>query len=129
MISVATSISIHVGMSDCPHRRFLVEALERQSAEVPIYFGKAVGRGFYVDAETNAPVFSMERTRCPVLFLQGGKDNLWRRSDAWMGWQAMLRAGLPAKYVDLPEGDHGLDNVVEACARECLGWLREISVL
>jgi len=129
VISVATCISIHVGMSDSPHRRFLSEALARGSDEVPPYFGKTVGRAFYVDAETGAPVFDMPKTRCPVFFLQGADDNPWRRSDAWMGWQVMLHAGLPVKYKEVPGGDHGLDNRADLCAEEILGWLREIGIL
>ena len=129
VISVATSLSIHVGMNDSPHRRFLTEALARGSEEVPMYFGKKVGRAFYIDAELHAPIFDMPKTRCPVFFLQGAEDNLWRRSDAWMGWQAMLRAGLPVKYLEVAGGDHGLDARADLCARESLGWLREIKIL
>ena len=41
----------------------------------------------------------------------------------------MLRAGLPVKYLEVAGGDHGLDARADLCARESLGWLREIKIL
>jgi len=129
VISVATCLSVHVGMNDSPVRRGMQELLVEKTGVIPDYFGKKVSEKFYIDSICNAPVFRMAETKCPVFFLQGTKDNLWRRSDAWIGHEALLRAGLPTKYVEVVGGDHGLSEHTAQGVAESMQWLRELGMV
>jgi dipeptidyl aminopeptidase/acylaminoacyl peptidase len=129
VISVATCLSLHVGMGDSPVRRAMQDLLEDQTGEIPEYFGKKVAAKFYTDSVCNAPIFRMEQTKCPIFFLQGTKDNIWRRSDAWLGFEALKRCGLPAKYKEVVNGDHGLSEHAAECVSECMNWLNEIGIV
>lgn len=129
VISIATCLSIHVGMNDSPVRRAMEALLVENSRKVPDYFGKKVTKKFYIDSLCNAPVFRMNQTKCPVFFLQGAKDNLWRRSDAWIGHETLKRACLPTKYLEIAGGDHGLSEGARKGTAESLKWLRELGIL
>jgi len=68
----------------------------------------------------------MIEIQCPVLFLQGGDDNPWRCADARLGYDLMKRNGLPATHIEIPGGDHGLDNVFEQAVCHSFDWLTTI---
>jgi dipeptidyl aminopeptidase/acylaminoacyl peptidase len=129
VISIATCLTIHVGMSDSPVRRSMQELLVEKTGVIPEYFGKKVTGKFYIDSICNAPVFGMNQTKCPIFFLQGTKDNIWRRSDAWIGHEALKRAELPTKYKEIVDGDHSLSEHMREGVTESMNWLREIGIL
>jgi pimeloyl-ACP methyl ester carboxylesterase len=129
VISVATCLGLYMNMPAGPGK-VLVDNWETLSgggtAEV---FGVPLRIDFFKDFVGKAPVYRLESISCPVFFLQGGADNIWRRSDARIGFELMRRKGLPAKHLEIKGGNHNLDNVPEACAREAVQWLGEIGIL
>lgn len=129
VISVATCLSVHVGMSDSPVRRCMQELLVDKTGVIPEYFGKKVTDKFYIDSVCNAPIFRMNQTKCPIFFLQGTKDNIWRRSDAWLGHEELKRAGLPTKYKEIIDGDHNLSEHMSEGVAETMQWLHEIGIV
>jgi len=85
-------------------------------------------KDFFIDSIANAPVHALleEKITCPVLFLQGLKDNAFRISDARLAYDIMHRVNLPAKYIEYPEGGHGLDEVAEEATADLFDWLLKI---
>jgi dipeptidyl aminopeptidase/acylaminoacyl peptidase len=129
VVSIATCLGLYINMPNCPGRvlaEHIDSLVDGGTADV---FGVPFGLGFFKDFIGKAPIYNLGSISCPVFFLQGGADNVWRRSDAWLGYQVMQRHGLPVKYVELEDGNHGLDNVAERCAEEIVKWLEEIRIL
>jgi pimeloyl-ACP methyl ester carboxylesterase len=85
--------------------------------------------GFFLDAVGNAPIYRIGEITCPVLFLQGTADNAKRRGDALMGHEYMQRANRRSWHVEIPGGNHDIDNLVEQRAAAIRTWLQEISLL
>lgn len=130
VVSIATCISVHVGMPDSSPARVLAADLETLVAGGrATYFGNEVDLAFFRDYIGGAPVYRLPDLTCPVLFLQGADDNLWRRNDARLGYEGMLAAGLPARYVEIEGGDHGLDAGREVAVDALVAWLRELGVV
>lgn len=131
VISTATCLGAFIGMPN-PPGRILAEHLDELAAGKTVeLFGTPFGREFYHDFLTKAPVYDLrdlsmsgERALCPVFFLQGAIDNVWRRTDAWLGHQLLKARG--SKHFEMENGDHGLDSVAEAAAQEAFSWLQEI---
>ena len=129
IVSVATCLSLHVGMGDPPIRRGMQEILKHKTGNIPPYHGKKVSEAFYIDSVAESPIFNMQATRCPIFFMQGSRDNFWRQADAWMGYQALRQYDLPAKYLLVKGGDHWLSGHSQFCAEQTLEWLRELGIL
>ncbi|MFZ3386797.1 MAG: CocE/NonD family hydrolase [Candidatus Hydromicrobium sp.] len=129
VVSVATCLGLFIAMPDGPGR-VLVEhwdtLVKGGMAEV---FGVPFSIDFFKDFIGKAPAYNLKTISCPVFFLQGAADTVWRRSDAWIGFQVMQKNGLAVKYLEIEGGDHGLDNVPEQSAQEVINWLKEIRVL
>lgn len=126
-ISVATCVGAFIGMPT-PPARLLVNHLDEltQGKQVEV-FKTPFGIEFFRDFLEEAPVYSLKSIPCPVFFLQGGRDNPWRRTDAWLGYLLLKEKG--AKYLELEDGDHGLDTAPERGAAETLAWLESIGIL
>jgi pimeloyl-ACP methyl ester carboxylesterase len=84
---------------------------------------------FFLDAVGNAPIYRIGEITCPVLFLQGLADNAKRRGDALMGHEYMQRAKRRSTLVEVPGGNHELDNVVEQRTASIRSWLQEIGMI
>ncbi len=131
VISTATCLGAFIGMPN-PPGRILAEHLDELAAgKTAELFGTPFGREFFHDFLTKAPVYglralsdSSEKIICPVFFLQGAADNVWRRTDSWLGYQLLKAKG--AKYLEMENGDHGLDTVADAAAQEAFAWLQSI---
>lgn len=124
VISTATCLGAFIGMPN-PPGRILVEHLdELASGKTTDLFGTQFPLEFYRDFLGNAPVYDLRSIKCPVFFLQGAVDNVWRRTDSWLGYQLLKAKG--AKYLEMENGDHGLDTVADAAAKEAFAWLQEI---
>ena len=98
------------------------------AAERRPLFGVEFEKEFFIDDISNAPVHALleGKITCPVLFLQGLADNVFRCSDARLAYDILHRAGLPAKLIEYPGGSHGLDETAERATDDLFGWLGEI---
>jgi dipeptidyl aminopeptidase/acylaminoacyl peptidase len=85
-----------------------------------------VGSAFLMDAVAGAPIYRLQEVSCPILFLQGGADNIFRRTDARLGYDLLRSFGMPAGYQEISGGYHTLSNVARQGADAVLAWLREI---
>jgi pimeloyl-ACP methyl ester carboxylesterase len=130
VISVATCLGLYHGMHQGGPAKILVENLETliQGGKAR-FFETDFDINFFKDHVTGAPIYEIQSIKCPVFFLQGADDNLYRRAEAWIGNQIMKKNSLPVKYVEIEGGDHILDKVPDECAREVVQWLREIKIL
>jgi len=122
IISVGTAIHL-IGLA----KTLADHAAGLLAGEQHEFCGTPFGIGFFVDAVGNAPIHKMEHIQCPVLFLQGGNDSPFRCADAKMGYDLMKRKNLSATYIEIPGGDHGLENVFEEAMRHTFGWLSAIA--
>lgn len=129
VVSVATCLSLMVNMPNGPGKMLVDRWDDLLAGGTADFFSRPFGLEFFRDFVGRAPVYGLRQTRCPVFLLQGGADNPWRRSDAWLGKLVLERAGLPVKYLEIEDGDHGLDNVADRCAAEVVTWLGEIGML
>jgi dipeptidyl aminopeptidase/acylaminoacyl peptidase len=129
VISVATCLGLFIGMPNGPGRVLVDQWESLIKGETAEVFGVPFGVDFFKDFIGKAPVYNMDSITCPVFFLQGAEDNIWRRSDAWIGFQLLRKNGIPAKHLVIEGGDHGLDGKPERCAREVIHWLKEIHVI
>lgn len=124
VISVATCLGAFIGMPN-PPGRILVEHFDDIAAgKTAELFGTQFGFEFFRDFLGHAPIYDLKSIRCPVFFLQGAVDNDWRRTDAWLGYQRLKGQG--ARYLEVENGDHGLDHVADQAAAIAFGWLQEI---
>ncbi|MBV9282811.1 MAG: alpha/beta hydrolase [Chloroflexi bacterium] len=133
-ICVATFLGHYVSMPAGP-ARLLVDHLDTLLTGGTV---EARGRGsvvyrfgldHFIDAIGGAPIYRLHKVSCPILFLQGGADNLFRRSDARLGYELLQSHGLPASYREIEGGDHILSNVAGEGAEAVLLWLRGIGFL
>jgi len=131
--SVASCTTVHVGMwGQGGAAKCFVDNLDALLAgERAMLFGVDFEKEFFLDDISNAPVHALleNKVTCPVLFQQGAKDNVFRCSDARLAYDIMHRAGMPAKYIEYPEGKHDLDNVTEAATHDLFEWLAEIGFI
>lgn len=130
IISVATCISTNIGMGDGGPCKQLVDHLESLCNWKAVQlFGIEFGIDFYLDTIGNAPIYKMQDIKCPVYFLQGGLHNLYRRSDARLGYELMRMHNLPSYYNEISTGDHCFDLEPEECAKKSMGWLYKIGIV
>jgi len=128
IISVGTCISSHIGMNGGgPAKIFADNYAELISGGKKEFFGVAFGIDFYIDTISNAPIYTVKDIKCPVLFLQGLKDNPYRCADAKMAYNIMKENGLSTKYIELAEGNHGLDNVSDEAIGQVFNWFSSLS--
>jgi len=90
------------------------------------FLGTTFGMDFFVDTVGNAPVHNLHNIQCPVLFLQGGNDSPWRCADARLGHDIMKRKNLPATYIEILGGNHGLENVPDEAVCHTFAWLSAV---
>jgi len=133
-IAVATFLGHYVSMPDGPAKQ-LIDHLDTLLVGGTV---ESKGRGSVVyrfridhfkDAIGSAPIYRLHTITCPIFFLQGGADNVFRRSDARLGYELLRSHGLPTSYQEIEAGDHVLGNVSREGADAVLMWLREIAFL
>lgn len=130
IISVATAISTHIGMGSGGPCKVMMDNLETLlnggTAEL---FGVQFPMEFFRDEIQNTAIYSMDKIKCPVFFLQGMNDNQWRISDAKLGYKLLLENGQNTKYYEVDGGDHNLDERSEICAEKSIQWLKDINII
>jgi pimeloyl-ACP methyl ester carboxylesterase len=126
IISVGTCISTHFGMGSGGPAKLLADNLNGLvSNGTANLFGIDFNIDFFLDAISNAPIHTMNKVKCPVLFLQGTADNTFRCADAKMAYDLMTYNEPHPKttYVPLEGGEHELDNMADDAMRIAFDWL------
>lgn len=130
VISIATCISTNIGMGKGGPCKLLVDNLEGLlTGNTVEIFGVDYGIDYYIDTISNAPIYNMSKIKCPVYFLQGGSDNIYRRTDAKIGYELMQKNNLLSSYHEITNGNHELDNYPGECADKAINWLCEVGIL
>jgi pimeloyl-ACP methyl ester carboxylesterase len=130
VISVATCLGLYEGMSKGGPAKIMADQLDLllQGGRAH-FFENDFELAFFKDLISGAPLYDLKAIQCPVFFLQGAEDNLWRRADAWIGTQILRKNNLPVEHLEIEKGAHSLENVPDECAREAMGWLRKIKII
>ncbi len=129
IISVGTCISTHISMGSGGPAKLLADNLSRLlSGGTAKLFGIDFGIDFFVDTISNAPIHSLDKIVCPVLFLQGTADNPFRCADAKMGYDIITydNRHSKSKYISFEGGTHELDNVAGEAINTVFAWLMPI---
>jgi pimeloyl-ACP methyl ester carboxylesterase len=127
IISIATCISTHFGMNTGGPSKLLAENLEKlTSGGTATIFGVDFGIDFYIDTVKNAPIYSMGKIKCPVLFLQGTADNTFRCADAKIAHDLMKYDNLNSTYIEIKDGNHSLDNMADIAIENTFNWIMPI---
>lgn len=130
IISVATAISTHIAMGSGGPCKVMMDNLEiLMNGGTAELFGVQFPMEFLRDEIQNTAIYSMDKIKCPVFFLQGADDNKWRISDAKFGYNLMFENGQNAKHFVVDGGDHGLNECSEICAEKSIEWLKEINII
>lgn len=124
VISVGTCISTHIGMKVGGPQKLMMDNLDPLLSGGKVnLFDVPFGVDFFIDTISNAPIHTMDRIGCPVLFLQGTSDNAYRCADAKMGYDLMKSKNLNAEHIEFPGGLHGLENKAEESEKSIFEWL------
>jgi dipeptidyl aminopeptidase/acylaminoacyl peptidase len=129
VISIATCLGLYISMPNSPARTFVREAEGLLRGGRAGVFGISFPLEFFRDFIGHAPVYHVDEIACPVFFLQGVKDNPFRRSDAWLGYQLRRDRDAPVRYLEIADGDHGLNSAPEESVDAILAWLETIDAL
>ncbi len=123
IISVGTCITSNIFMGSGSPAKWLSDNIET------LYHGgkiKDFGIEFCTDVVSNAPVHMVKDILCPVLFLQGTADNVFRITDAKIGYEIMKSNGRDATHIEIENGTHELENVFELAMEHIYRWLLPI---
>jgi len=126
IISVGTCISTHFGMGSGGPAKLLADNLNGLLSNGTVnFFGVDFGIDFLIDTISNAPIHTINKVKCPVLFLQGTADNAFRCADAKLAYDLMTNDEPYTKtaYAPIDGGVHGLDNVADKAMRIAFDWL------
>lgn len=129
IISTATAIGLYIGMPNPPPKKYVEAIMSNQNPEyITVMKSDRMKRAFCEDFILNAPIYNLPKVKCPVFFLQGGADNISRRTDAWAGYQILKNNGNVVKYLELEGGNHGVSNI-EGKMDYVYDWVRSIGIL
>lgn len=92
-------------------------------------YGVQFGLDFFKNFIGQSPIYHLREAKCPLFFLQGEADNVFRRSDARLGYEILKSRGLPAHYLEIEQGKHALENVPQESTSAILTWLHDIGIL
>ena len=129
IITIGACISVHYGMGGGGPAKLFVDNLDSLlSGGHASIFGVNFGMEFFTDAISNAPIYSMNKVKCPVLFLQGTDDNTFRCADAKIAYDLMMlsKAHNKTAYIPLEGGTHELDNMPGEAMNHLFSWLMPI---
>lgn len=130
VISVATCISTHINMgTGGPTKQLMAHMDELKQGGTAELFKQQFKLDFFLDTVGEAPVLNLDQIKCPVYFLQGGSDNVFRRTDAQIGYEMMQYYQLETDYDVIEGGDHGLGNVPKECTKHVMGWLDKMGMI
>ncbi|GHV06651.1 hypothetical protein FACS1894217_05760 [Clostridia bacterium] len=124
IVSVGTCISTHIGMGKGGPAKLFADNLGTLiSGGIVNILSADFDINFYLDTISNAPIHTIDKIRCPVLFLQGTADNVFRCSDAKMAYEIMKQSNLAATHIEIKGGKHELDNVIKEAMNAVFDWL------
>jgi pimeloyl-ACP methyl ester carboxylesterase len=128
IVSIATCISAHILMKDNGPIKLFADNTDLLFAGGTVKLaGIDFGVGFYLDVISNAPMYSMDKINCPVLFLQGTADTAYRCADAKMAYD-LIKEHTPdtqSTHIPVENGNHGLDNVPDEAVDKIMSWLAQ----
>jgi len=124
LVSVGTCISTHIFMRTGGPSKWLADNLQLLMSGGTF---KDFKLDFLMDTISNAPIHTMDKIQCPVLFLQGTADNTFRCADAKMAFDLISQKNpaLPT-YISLEGGTHELDNMADEAINIVFEWLMPI---
>jgi dipeptidyl aminopeptidase/acylaminoacyl peptidase len=128
-ISNASCITHHFAMNEGgPAKRFAENVGTLANGGTFMSVGIDFGLDFYVDTITKAPMHTMDKIKCPVLFLQGQEDGIYRRLDAQLGYDLMIKSDCDKRtsYMPIEGGNHDIDNMPEVATERVFEWLLPI---
>ena len=123
VVSVATCLGLYINMPHSPARTLSENMETLLSGGTARVFDVRFPLTFFTDFVQHAPLYDVQEIACPVLFLQGAEDNVWRRSDAWTGNALRQRANAATWHVEIEGGDHGLDSRPKESVDALEHWL------
>ena len=126
VISVATAVSAHIGIGEGGPAKLLADNFDSLMSGGTIkFFGIDFGLDFFIDTVSKAPIHSLGEIKCPVLFLQGTADNIFRQTDAMIAYNLLTYHDPKTKSAHIPveNGNHGLDNVALEAVESIFEWL------
>lgn len=130
IISIATAITAHIGMNDGGPVKVMIDNLDDLlDGDTVELFGTSFKIDFYLDELKNLAVYSMDKIKCPVFFLQGAEDNIWRLTDAKLGYELMKQNNQVCKYFLVDDAGHGLDEKPKVCSQKSIEWLKDIDII
>lgn len=127
IVSVGTCISTHFNMVNGGPAKIFADNYQKliSGGKEPL-FGIDFGIKFFLDTISNAPIHIMKTIKCPTLFIQGLADNPFRCADAKMAYQLMKNENNPASYIEIANGTHGLENVINEALNHMFNWLSSV---
>ena len=127
VVSIATCISGPFGMNNGgPTKKFADHCRELVNGGKQEIFGVEFALDFFADTIGNAPIHTIKNIECPVLIMQRMADNTFRLADAKMAYDLLCQAERTVKYIEIPDGDHGLGNTIDQAVEYTFSWLQEI---
>jgi len=129
LISVGTCITANIAMNSGGPARLLVENLPhlQVGGTVPV-LGVDFGLAFYLDTVRHAPVYTIKNIKCPVLFLQGTDDNIYRITDAYIAHHILQQNGLSSRHIEIEDGSHGLENKADEVVRHVFEFIAHTEI-
>lgn len=120
IVSVGTCITSNIFMNSGSPAKWLSDNVETLiNGDTTNGFGI----DFCRDVVSNAPVHTIKNIKCPVLFLQGTADNIFRITDAKIAYEIIKSNGGNAEHIEIENGEHELENVIDEAMKYMFNWL------
>lgn len=126
IVSVATCISNNIISMGGPKQFYLDNKKLLDSGKTIKYCQKKVSKIFFDDDKDNLCIDNMDKIQCPVLFLQGSKDNERRKKDALDGYEILNNLGKQTEHYVVEGGNHGLTRHGIICAEKTITFIKKV---
>ena len=120
IVSIGTCITTNIFMNRGSPAKWLADNVEK------LVKGETINDfdiDFCRDVVSNAPVHTIKNIKCPVLFLQGTADNVYRITDAKIAYEIIKSNGGNSTHIELKNGTHELENVIDEAMNNIFEWL------
>lgn len=128
-ILTASCNTAFVGMPNSPAKVLAENLTVLANGGTASMFGVERKSEYFTDFIGSSALYAIDKTNCPVLILQGKKDNIWRQGDAYICFLALKKAEKQVKYIEFEDGDHSLGTVARERDEAIYVWLKEIGIL
>lgn len=124
IVSVATAISNNIINTGGPRQFYLDNKEHLDGGGRVKYCGKKLSKLFFEDDDKNLCIEHMDKVKCPTFFLQGANDNDRRKQDALDGYAILKSQRVPAQYLLVEGGGHGLNERADFCAEKTVEFIK-----